>query len=216
MYQYLFDTSAVVHHYAQQNWKAAQFVDHIFDLKAGKPVATLLIPNFCVAEVFNTLAKLSYESTGQRGGLSRKEYEACLKQFRDDIHWGNMLYPYDLTRYHILAADDIIPVEHEVPRVAKPGRDASLDRLSTSDILILAMAVELAYTNGRENVCLVTGDGRMKRVADELRRRGETDIVKKRVARNLGYPSWKRWALIPRVFNVFQDDTSGLPHKNKF
>ncbi len=202
----MFDTSAEVHHYVEQVWKAAQFVDHIFDLKAEKPVATLLIPDFSVAEVFNNFARLSYEGSDKKGRSSKEQYEACLKQFREDIHWGNVLYPYELNRYHILASDDIIPVEYEVERISKAGKDAKLDQLGTSDILVLAMAAELAYTNGRENVCLLTADDRMKRVADELRCRGEQDIVRKCVKRTLDYASWWRWSTLSPVFHKTTPD----------
>jgi hypothetical protein len=86
MYQYLLDTSAVVQHYVKQDYRATQFVNHVFELKAGKPIATLWIPSFCIAEVFNTFAKPFYKPSDQKSALSKKRYEECLKQFREDVH----------------------------------------------------------------------------------------------------------------------------------
>ena len=84
-------------------------------------------------------------------------------RFRKDIHWATLLYPYDLNRYHILAADEIIPIEHHV------SRRKERDYLSAFDILLIAMACELAFIGQPEDVYLVTCDKRIQIVCNEFR-----------------------------------------------
>lgn len=126
--------------------------------------AILLIPNFCIVEVFNALAKKHFAERS----LDQGAYARSLERFREDIHWGRNLYAYDLNRYHVIAADEIIPIEHNVA----PERDR--DHLSTFDILVIAMACELAFIHHAEPVYLVTCDRRIKRVCDELKRLDKT------------------------------------------
>jgi hypothetical protein len=155
------------------------------DQKTVYGQATLYIPSFCVVEVFNALARKHF-----RDGLARKAYENSLKRFRDDIHWGKTLYSYELNSYHIIGADEIIPIEHHV------ASEDDRDHLTTFDILIIAMASELAYVGRRDDTFLVTCDRRMKRVVDQFRAVSSGNRESWVVPGPLGSPDKRRW--IPR------------------
>lgn len=107
---YLFDASAAVELYTSLNAKCKKAVRFIVEQKKTHKQAALYIPIFCVVEVFNTLARRHFKD----GALDRAQYESSLKRFRDEVHWGRTLYSYDLNRYHVIGADEIIPIEHHV------------------------------------------------------------------------------------------------------
>lgn len=165
MRTYLFDASAAVEIYVPRNERVGKATEFILTQKRLRQ-AKLFIPNICIAEVFNTFAKRRFRAERQKDVIDESSYKQHLSNFRDNIHWGRTLYPYDLNRYHIIAADKIIPVEHQL--VASRGGDY----LSTFDILVIAMACELAYTRELEETFLVTCDRRMKSVTDGLRTGG--------------------------------------------
>jgi len=158
MRTYLFDASAAVQFYLPDSEKIKKTLKYLREQKEPRGQAVIFIPNFCIAEVFNAFArKLQEKKTTAEG------YTKCLDAFRGDIHWGRFLYPYELNRYHIIAADRIIPVEHRLASID------DRDHLSTFDILVIAMACELAFVGRREDTFLLTKDRRMKRVFDELK-----------------------------------------------
>ncbi len=165
MLTYLFDASAAVEIYTPRNdqvKKAVQFIQTQKRLHKAK----LFIPNICIAEVLNTFARRHFRPGRPQDVLDEQSYKTHLSNFRDQIHWGRTLYPYDLNRYHIIAADKIIPIEHRFATTR--GRDY----LSTFDILVIAMACELAYTREFEDTFLVTCDRRMKDVVEEMKTAG--------------------------------------------
>lgn len=159
MYTYLFDASAAVELYAPRTSKTEKAARFIVEQKKTHKQATLYIPNFCVVEVFNTLARRHFKD----GALHRAQYESSLKRFRDDVHWARTLYSYDLNCYHVIGADEIIPIEHHV------ASEHERDHLSTFDILIIAMACELAYLGRAEDTFLVTCDRRILKVVDQFK-----------------------------------------------
>lgn len=120
------------------------------------------------------------------GALSQSRYLDCLKKFREDIHWGKNFYPYDVTRYHIIAADMIIAVEQRVPSLNER------DHLSSFDILVIAMSCELAFVGVAETTFLVTFDRRIKRVFEELKNSSPDQILEWTGSVGLDYPI-KRW-----------------------
>jgi len=191
MFTHLFDTSAVVHLYLPEQPKTKRMkakIEYLVEQRTVHRKATLLIPSFCVAEAFNTFAKLHFRPRESDRALSKEEYESCLTRFREDINWEKTFYSYDLNRNHIIAVDEIIPVEH---KLASKDQEA---HLSTLDILVIAMACELAYIGDPEKVFLITCDCRMKDVFEELKRVDERDLQRLKVDRVIGDPKGKRWA----------------------
>ncbi len=204
MLTYLFDTSAAVELYCPRNRRSHLVLQHILQQRSQHRKATLLIPDFCIAEVFNVFARRHFQPTASDLPLTHNEYEECLTKFRSDVRWGNTLYPYELTRYHILAADEIILVEHKLaPREEKR-------HLSTLDILVIAMACELAYVGDPEKVFLVTWDRRMKTVFEELKKVDRTRLKELKVQRALGEPRDERWTP-PTVLYVTEVTAEDIP-----
>jgi hypothetical protein len=150
-----------------------------------------------VAEVFNTFARHHFRPSANDRALTKDEYESCMKRFREDINWEKTFYAYDLSRNHIIAVDEIIPIEH---KLAASDDEA---HLSTLDILVIAMACELAYIGDPEEVFLITCDRRMKRVFEELKRADERDLKRLKVERVIGDPKGKRW--VPPNVLLLQD-----------
>ncbi len=171
MLTYLFDASAAVEIYVPRNEQTKRAVRYILEQKNTYNHAVLFIPSICIAEVFNTLARKHFKPRDQNDALDRENYQKHLGRFREHVHWGRTLYPYDVSRYHIIAADKIIPVEHDL--ASKDERD----HLSTFDILVIAMACELAYIGRPEDTFLVTCDHRMKRVFEELKKSDPDTVV---------------------------------------
>lgn len=119
-----------------------------------------------MVEVFNALARRHFKD----GTLDAAHYENALKHFRNDVHWGRTLYSFDLNRYHVIAADEIIPIEHHV------ASEHERDHLSTFDILLIAMACDLAYIGRAEDTFLVTCDKRIQKVVEQFK---ATDVTKR-------------------------------------
>jgi hypothetical protein len=188
---YLFDASAAVEIYVPRDERTKKILRYIVDQRRLHKSAELLIPSFCIAEVFNTLARKHF---GDKS-LNRSAYEKSLSEFRQAVHWGNLLYPYELNRYHILAADNIIPVEHKV------SKQHDRDHLSTFDILLIAMAYELAFLRSTENVFLITYDQRILRVCEEFTRMNPKNIEELAIPGPTGAPKQGRW-YPPRVLYV--------------
>ena len=66
--------------------------------------------------------------------------------------------------------------------------------MSTLDILVIAMACELAYLGDPERVYLVTCDRRMKSVFEQLKNTPESELKRLKVERVIiGEPEGQRW-----------------------
>ncbi len=159
---YILDASAILHLYVIDEDLTPK-LDHFVEQK-GLGRAFLFVPNFCVAETFNTFAKFYYRWKS----LTPDQYQRCADAFKHDIHNGHLLYHYELNRYHVLNVDYIIPFEHlfepKRPKGAKKGEEWTL---STFDILIIALGMELArITGGRTYI--VTCDRRLHKIAQVL------------------------------------------------
>jgi predicted nucleic acid-binding protein len=183
MLTYLYDASAAVELYVPSRDAASRAAHFILDQRVIHKQAITYIPNFCIAEVFNTLARKHLRPKGDEPKLSRQQHEDCLDRFRNDVHWGKKLYSYDLNRYHIVAVDDIIPREHDL------DKETEWDHPSTFDILVIAMAAELAYLGKPKETYLVTCDRRLKRVAEQLT--GE-DVRDRRVLKDVPVRRWHK------------------------
>jgi predicted nucleic acid-binding protein len=118
------------------------------------------IPQFCIAEVFNTFAKWHYAQKR----INETRYKELRETFKTLISNRLVLYPYDLHRYHNLNCDKIFPIEHITPH-SKPKKG----KLSTFDILIIAMALELQLIHGKENITVLSCDTRLLEISKKLK-----------------------------------------------
>lgn len=199
----LFDASAVVSWYLDQSPRVKEPRSRILRLKKDHG-CILYVPNICIPEVLNAFARRRYESDKSGNRLTLTEYSEYLNRFERDIHWGRLFYPYDLNRYHIVATDEIIPFEYEVKRESRMDKDKRYDRLSGFDILVIAMAAELAYVHGPEQSLLVTGDNRMKLVCDAIRGAPTKERAHRRRSLFTDVPDG-RWPA-PSCFDIWNDD----------
>ena len=155
MKYYLIDTSAFV--YSIENLGKTK-IDFFSEKALNK--AFLYLPQFCVTEVLNTFARCFF----QKKSIPTEEiYKEWCVNFLDAIRNRKLIYVYDLHRYHNLNTDPIIIKEHTTPLTGKERY------LSSFDILIIAMAMELSKIHIENNeVILLTRDGRLKRIANLL------------------------------------------------
>jgi len=148
---YLIDSSAFVHSVEHSGNTNINFF-----VERANGDAFLYIPQFCITEVFNTYARKFYEENIIPGSV----YNQWRNAFINAIHDRRMLYCYDLHRYHNLNSHKIYRSEHRIPRSSK------YDRLSTFDVLIIAMGMELKKVHAPNDVFILTRDKRLKRVSN--------------------------------------------------
>jgi len=167
-YLYLIDTCAWVHYY-KGNEKVKALLNHIIEQK-GLKRATLFMPSFCIAEVFNTFARWRYRGNDIK--ISEDEYTAIKTAFRNHVRRGVIISEYPLHIYHIYNTDHIIPFEHQW-EIDKG------EALSTFDILIIAMGVELVRHFGDSCVRVLTAEKRLTNICNKLRGTVTNDMKKK-------------------------------------
>jgi predicted nucleic acid-binding protein len=120
------------------------------------------IPQFCIAEIFNIFAKWRYRKEQGKTFINEKKYKSLRETFKTLIHDRASIYSYDLHRYHNLNCDKIYEIEHTTPKSSKKPY------LSTFDILIIAMAIELQRIHGKDNITILTCDNRLIEIAKPL------------------------------------------------
>lgn len=189
----LFDASAVAHYYLfRENFEKT--LAFLLSLKEKKE-AIFFLPTFCVAEVLNTFAKYRY-----RFKLIEKDlYDDIRTSFIDDVHNRKTFYCYYLNRYHNLNAENVFEIEHttntEFHAINKfpegktiVEKQKSIDSitdelkeksykmrdfyLSSYDILIIAMGMELMRFFGEKRLFIVTKDKRIKTICEAGRNSG--------------------------------------------
>lgn len=174
---YLFDTSALIPYY-RHDPDLEPKIKHLTEQR-GLGRATLFIPNFCIAEVFNTFAKLRY----RENILGDSEYDTLKEIFRDHIRHATLFYEYPLHIYHIYNVDYISPLEHQLD-IGKEKEQF----LSSFDILIIGMGIELVKKYGEENFRIITCDNRLSKICKHLRKLGEEAKKKYQIPNNIIYP----------------------------
>ena len=186
MIKYLIDASVALEFYrpkpsfsTEQAYIHSRNLRRFLTMQKENEKAIFFIPSFCIAEVRNTLARwLHREKNIFR---SQEHYKAVFHTFISHVHDRKFFYSHDLNRYHNLNTTEVTEVEHttetEFDATGLPiGTDvrtinAKLQEkdpydhvgkyyLSTFDILIIAMGMELKKTHGEE-IHLLTRDKRL-------------------------------------------------------
>ena len=158
---YLIDTCALIHYFDNQG-KTIKY--SILDDVANE-IAFYYIPQFCVAEVFNVFAKLHYRTKK----FTKEAYSSIVESFKYMIKNREILYAYDLHRYHNINCDLIYKIEQTTPQAKnQKGQTSAKPHLSTCDILIIAMAIELDRIHGKGNVSILSRDGRLIDIAKKV------------------------------------------------
>jgi len=151
MKYYLLDASAFI-------W-AIENLDKIklnFFVEKAKGEAFLYIPQFCITEVLNVFARFFYREKRVENRL----YTKWKNDFVAATHNRKIVYCYDLHRYHNINTKTIIKLEHITPY--KKGESS----LSSFDILIIAMGMELKKIHSPNEVQLLTRDCRLQRISN--------------------------------------------------
>jgi hypothetical protein len=189
---YLLDTSAALHHYIPDK-KITPQLDHIIE-QHGLGKAFIFIPQFCVSELFNAFSRLYYrkkETYPQEyqeaylkdfKSLPQNDYDRVCHNFKEDIKFGRLFYNYELSRYHIFNADHVITYEHQVDLVRFNPKTKKEEPwfMSTFDILIIAMGIELARIHGENKTYILTCDKRIKKIAENMKQAFEGTGAKKK------------------------------------
>ncbi len=166
----------------------------------------LMIPNFCIAEVFSILAKYRFGKWNKhvKRTMSEVDYWRARLGFIEDIHNGRTFQQHELSRYHILASDLIHPVDHTYEFYRSSGKKKKRKiPMSTFDHLIIAMGIEMVKLRGRGNVLLVTADRRLGHILTRAARIKPKSAAKcglLKVARDIGL-EWKP-EIYPEVVNL--------------
>ena len=168
----------------------------------------LMIPNFCIAEVFSILAKYRFGKWNKhvKKTMSEVEYWRARLGFIEDIHNGRTFQQHELSRYHILASDLIHPVDHTYEFYRSSRKKKKKKRkipMSTFDHLIIAMGIEMVKLHGRDSVLLVTADRRLGHIlkrAASIKPKSAAKCGLLKVARDIGL----EWGpeIYPEVINL--------------
>lgn len=155
----------------------------------GATEILLYIPSICVPEVFAVFARYFFATWNKQvrrnlpKKLQRTDYEKILKKFRNDLHYGALLYQVELNRYHILATDLISPVDsyYQHYRTRKNAKRRMRKKMmGAADHTIIGMGVNLSKIHERDNFAILTADHRL---ADILTR---ATAVPRNTAEKLG------------------------------
>ncbi|MFH1618471.1 MAG: hypothetical protein ABIG11_01045 [bacterium] len=153
MQHFLLDTSVLVlkyHHRDEEEASLAAKIKRLFEAKREND-AFLFVPNFCIVETFNTFAKFCYEERL----INEAAYNRYREALKADVVGGTILYSYELSRRHILAADEVLKPEHT------SGKRGAGDSLSTVDILLISMGMDIARIVGRNNLKILANENRI-------------------------------------------------------
>ena len=190
---FLFDASAATHYYFDKQ-DFQESLAFLLSLKEKKE-AIFFLPVFCVAEVLNTFAKYRYRYNLIEPDL----YKEIRSSFIEDVHNRKIFYCYYLNRYHNLNAEEVFETEHttktEFHSVNRFPTGATVEEkqrsidsileelrvrgsnlgkfyLSSYDILIVGMGMELMRFFGEKRLFIVTKDKRMKEICEAGRSKG--------------------------------------------
>ena len=150
MKYYLIDASAYI--YTVQNLELTKI--NFFSEKTNQE-AFLYLPQFCVTEVLNAFARFYFKEKT----IQANTYTEWRNDFIKSIRNRSLFYIYDLHRYHNLNADKIYRIEQTTPLSQKEHY------LTSFDILIIAMAMELKKIHYPNPVMILSRDGRLIRIA---------------------------------------------------
>lgn len=193
MIRYLIDSSVAIEFYQpkavyrseRERLGSKRLRKHITKQRLDNK-AIIYIPSFCIAETLNIFDKW-WHRLGNQVFVDEQHYRSSKGLFISHVQNRKFFYSLDFNRYHNLNADIVRPVEHTTDTEFQasglpPGTDnrlidaklkevdpadyATKHRLSTFDILIVAMGMELKRTSGSE-VHLLTSDKRLHLISSQ-------------------------------------------------
>jgi hypothetical protein len=199
----ILDANLLVGYYAPQTFNATSIpaADKIVNIidsvrKGCSPNIKLLMPEICVAEAQTVLSK--YANTKWTGKNKREEpqsihgatYRKIVKQMRDDLHGGKLIESIPLQRYHVLAKHLITPIDHNLRKPTKDGKNY-IKEMGGTDQLICGMAIWMTRMLGQRRVYVVTADYRLAKVLEKAHRVTDQQFenwgIKEMAEENIGF-----------------------------
>jgi hypothetical protein len=207
----LVDACVAAAHFAPKTTASANLKARSAALMMGRATSydvRLLIPSFCIAEVFAVFEKYRWGRTWNKqvsaaNALTPTEFQLAREYFRDAIHNGSVLLQWDVNRYHILCVDLIAPVNNAYKILRSRKKKRTPSPASTYDMLIVAMGIWLQHQLGPDDFTLVTGDDRIRQVVSRARSTSLNNAIRghlQDIAESLGLRYGP--ALYPSVVNL--------------
>jgi hypothetical protein len=176
---------------------------------AGGPVRAdqrLLIPAFCIPEVFSIFAKYRFGKWNthvKNNTIDDLAYWKARLRFRNDIHNGKVIQQIALSRYIILATDLISPIDHHYEYYRSRTKKIRKVPMGAFDHSLIATGIDLVKCRGHNNVLIATADRRLGHIlgrARKVRRNSAAKLGLIRTAKDLGL----RWGpdIYPEVVNL--------------
>ncbi len=140
--------------------KVKQSVHKLIDF-AGKGLAVLYAPNFCMAECSRAFAKIAYRGTKDHDRATGV-YQSYVRALLNVVSKTNkgIIQSYELQRSHLVNVEDVFDMEYRKFGQEKRGF------LSGLDALVVAIGRQLAREHGREQTFIVTAEDRMTRICN--------------------------------------------------
>lgn len=215
----LLDTSVIVDYYLPETStststpkRIANIIDSIRSKIAN---IRIFVPNFCIVETYSVFAKWRFGERILPHGkpISKKRYDEVRRMFREDTHNGKIIEQYELSRYHVIAADLISVVDYHYQYFRKRDKSKRIrfGPLKAVDTLIGAMGIWLVKLHGRENVAVVTKDERMAAIIGKAQR-VSTTALKKLGLHKLAYSIGLEYGpdIFPQVLHLEDDSDNHL------
>jgi hypothetical protein len=171
----LLDACVAAAHFATKTTSSANLRSRSTALITGSSPdfeTKLLIPNFCIAEVFAVFEKYRWGSTWNhqvKVTLTPREFNKARGEFRASIHNGAKILQVDLNRYHILCIDLVSPINNACKIKRNRRKKKFISPAKTYDMLVVAMGIWLKHQFGSDQFTIVTGDERLALVADRAK-----------------------------------------------
>ncbi|NQT89507.1 hypothetical protein HQ560_22245 [bacterium] len=169
----LLDACTVAGYYLPENTgnkgmraRARERIISIVDAVREKYVddVVLFLPIICVTEVHGIFARrrFSGEKDAATENISHGTYEDVSSRFQEDVESNSPYVIVEVSGEHIRLSKLVNVFDAKVPRLHSKGRMGSADRV------ILAMGAQLADLHGRDNVAVVSADGRMNQILTDV------------------------------------------------
>lgn len=186
----LLDTSVIVDYYLPEtstSTSTPKRITNIIDSIRNKIAnIRIFVPNFCIVETYSVFAKWRFGERILPHGkpISKKRYDEVRRMFREDTHNGKIIEQYELSRYHVIAADLISVVDYHYQyfrRTKGSSKKSKFTSINVADTLIGAMGIWLVKQHGQGNVAVVTADQRIDAIIGKAQRVSATALKKLRL-----------------------------------
>ena len=213
----LLDANIIAGYYLPESLNSIRARPHVQNIidsvrNQGAPEVFLYIPDICIPEVFAVFSRYFFATWDKHvkkklsSKLKRTDYDEILKKFRNDLHYGALLYQIELNRYHILATDLISPVDAYYQHYRTRSNAKKRKRkhmMGATDHTIIGMGINLSKIHGRDNFAILTADHRLSDIlirATSVKRNTAEKLGLLETAKKLGLNYGKN--IYPSVINL--------------